>query len=465
MSSFPPIVSRQTALDYLLGRINYERTVTVPHQGKGFRLQRMQSLLALLGNPHYNWPAVHITGTKGKGSTSLMMASILMASGYKVGLYTSPHLEHLEERFVVDGKQISSEVLVELVREIRSAVDQLDAEAEARGDLEGGPTFFEVTTAMAMLHFAREKVDIAVLEVGLGGRLDSTNVCRPIATAITSISFDHMRQLGNTLDAIAREKAGIIKPGVPMICGVLANEPREAIEAIASEQRAPLVQLGKEFEAIDLGASPSGGQLLHYREPSGREGAWELNDVELAMPGAHQVRNGAIAIAICHQLVQQGYRISPATIRQGLGSARAQARIERVNIRPAVILDVAHNVASIEALADVISQQFSAHWKILILASSRDKETSAMLGALLPLFDHVILTCYLLNPRAVEPPQLLEMARRVLSESKLPEPMLETAGSPASAYARAMALAGDEDLVCITGSFFLAGEIRPLLKR
>jgi dihydrofolate synthase / folylpolyglutamate synthase len=466
MSSFPSIVDPATALDYLLGRINYERTVTIAHHGRPFRLQRMLSLLELLGNPHHRLPAVHITGTKGKGSTALMVASIAAAAGYRVGLYTSPHLEMLEERFVVAGKQISSERLVELVQQIRPAVDALDDQAKLNDDGDSGPTFFEVTTAIAMLHFAAEKVDLAVLEVGLGGRLDSTNVCRPVATAITSISFDHMKQLGNTLDAIAREKAGIIKPGVPMVSGVTQDEPFRAIAEIAAQEKAPLLQIGSTFVAHSHGPGSGAGERMTYEEFTPlMPGAplWSLADVEVAMSGNHQVSNAAIAIALAHVLATKGYAIDEPSIRRGLASARATGRIERVKNRPAVILDVAHNVASIDALADVISRQFPHQRRILVIASSRDKETAAMLRGLLPLFEHVILTCYLLNPRAVEPEQMLAMARSIVDVDPTIRATLETADSPELAYRRAMQLATPDDVVCITGSFFLAGEIRPLL--
>src|ERR1700754_3286386 len=224
--------ARSAALDWLMARINYERT-GVPYQARQLKLDRMRQLLTRLGQPDAGMKIVHVAGTKGKGSTSAMIAAMLSAAGYRTGVFSSPHLEQIEERFAVDGQPCTSDELVALVNRMIPVVRAMDEEAAADGDSTAGPTYFEVTTAMALVHFVERQVDAAVLEVGLGGRLDSTNVCLPVVSVITSISFDHMRQLGNTLASIAREKAGIIKPGVPVICGVLNEEPQTVIAAAA----------------------------------------------------------------------------------------------------------------------------------------------------------------------------------------------------------------------------------------
>src|SRR5262245_30142218 len=226
---------RQAALDWLMGRINYERTAFIPYQDRQLKLDRMRQLLTRLGQPDAGMKIVHIAGTKGKGSTSAMIAGILTAAGFRTGLFSSPHLERIEERFAVDAEPCTAAELVALVDRLRPVVRSMDEEAAAEGDAAGGPTYFEATTAMALLHFVERGVDAAVLEVGLGGRLDSTNVCLPAVCVITSISFDHTKQLGNTLASIAREKAGIIKPGVPVVCGVTDLEPQSVIAAIARE--------------------------------------------------------------------------------------------------------------------------------------------------------------------------------------------------------------------------------------
>src|SRR5262245_48974556 len=254
----PKTSPQDTALQFLLGRINYEHSAAMPYGARAMRLDRMRHLLHELGNPQDRLPIVHIAGTKGKGSTAAITAAILTAAGYRTGLYHSPHLDRVEERLIVDGQTCPPAEFVELIQQVRPVAEAMDrltsppAEPAPTPPPAGGqclsysPTFFELTTAIALLHFVRRAVDAVVLEVGLGGRLDSTNVCRPRVTVITNISFDHTRQLGNTLAKIAREKAGIIKPGVPVVSGVLTDEPRWVIEQVAAAAGSPLRQLGVE---------------------------------------------------------------------------------------------------------------------------------------------------------------------------------------------------------------------------
>ena len=482
----------QAALDYLYGRVNYERASGGPPRGSGFNLQRMRELLARIDNPQLLFPAVHIAGTKGKGSTAVMIASVLQAAGYRTGLYTSPHLEYLEERIQIDGVRCSPAELMDLADAIRPAVVSLDDEAESAGAL-GPPTFFEITTAMAMLHFAREDVEVAVLEVGLGGRLDSTNVCRPAVTAITSISFDHVRQLGDTLEEIAAEKAGIIKPGVPVVCGVTAAEPREVIRDIAAERGSPMCFVEQDFDfqhqpanhvtrqpgslhyssrfgqAVSTAPSPPTGRMSQAvsTEPSPPTGrvtqAWHLQDVRLGMVGAHQAANAAVAIATLQQLELAGWRIPEDAVYRGLAAARCPARIEVVAQRPTVVLDTAHNLASIDALLKTLEASFEGRQRVLIFAAGRDKDVFGMLKGLLPGFDSIILTQYLDNPRAVTPAdakQILERALRDVDSSR--EPLIMTCETPASAWQYCETIVSPDDLVCITGSFFLAAEMRRL---
>ncbi len=235
----------EAALAFLLGRIDYERMLSIPYGQRDFRLDRMRELAERLGNPQEQLQIVHVAGTKGKGSTAATITAILAAAGYRTGLYSSPHLERLEERIALDGQECPPEALAALIERVRPTVLEMDRQA---GPGSHGPTYFEILTALALLYFVEHAVDVAVLEVGLGGRLDSTNICTPAVAAITSISYDHTRQLGSTLAAIAGEKAGIIKPGVPVISGVVDAEPRDVIARIAAEQHAPLVELGRQFE-------------------------------------------------------------------------------------------------------------------------------------------------------------------------------------------------------------------------
>ena len=456
-----------SALDFLLGRINYERTSAVPYRTGAFKLDRMRALLALLGDPHLGLAAVHIAGTKGKGSTAAMLAGVLQAAGLRTGLYTSPHLNCIEERIAIDGLPCSREDFARLAAALEEAVGRLPHDA-SQGE-HPDPTFFEVTTAMAFLHYAQQKVDAAVLEVGLGGRLDSTNVCRPSVTVITSISFDHTRQLGNTLAAIAGEKAGIIKPRVSVVSGVVNDEPREVIRRVAREQGAPLFERGWAFDFAWQAAGAA--DVVDYFEPAGSPEfelpEFELREVSLAMLGRHQAANAATAIAALRRLQTQGWTIGEAAIRRGLSLARCPARIEVALKRPTVIVDVAHNVASIQALVDVVAERFGSRRKTLVFASSKDKDSAGMLRLLLPRFDEVVLTQYVHNPRAMPPDQLRQQALAALAkvegEDAAPSQQIHIAPTPGEAWALARRLARPDDLVCITGSFFLAAELRPLV--
>jgi dihydrofolate synthase/folylpolyglutamate synthase len=454
------VVDRTSALEFLFSRINYERTTQIPYRTGGLKLERMQALLGLVGDPHLSLPIVHIAGTKGKGSTATMIARILQTAGYRTGLYTSPHLERLEERFVVNGQLCSEQEFVQLAADLQTATYRL----EARDPQNRCPTFFEITTAMGLLHFARSRAEAVVLEVGLGGRLDSTNVCRPRLCVITSISFDHVKQLGNTLYAIAREKAGIIKPGVPVISSVCEAEPREAIEQVAELNQAPLIQRGGDFDfEVEKGGGGTALQV-NYHEPAGGA-AYRLGPLPIGMLGQHQVANAATAIAAMRMLQRQSFNISEEAIRSGLFTARCPARIEVVLQRPTVILDVAHNLASIAALLEALDQQFNnaatnhSQRRILVFASSRDKDPAGMLRLLLPKFDRAIVTKYVNNPRAVEPDELRAIAQSIGSSTPI-----ETAPEPNAAWQRARALAEPADLICITGSFFLAAELRSQLR-
>src|SRR3954453_12285730 len=292
-------LARQAALDWLMRRINFERTAFVPYQARQLKLDRTRQLLTRLGQPDAGMKIVHVAGTKGKGSTSAMIAAVLTAAGYRTGVFSSPHLEQIEERFAVDGEPCTSDELVALVNRMVSVVRAMDEEAAADGDPTGGPTYFEITTAMALVHFVEHQVDAAVLEVGLGGRLDSTNVCLPVVSIITSISFDHMRQLGNTLASIAREKAGIIKPGVPVVSGVTDIEPQAVIAQTARDHGCRVIQLGRDF-AFEYRAKSAVAEFdFRYLVPSQEI---HLNSLILAMPGRHQAANAAVALAAVSEL-------------------------------------------------------------------------------------------------------------------------------------------------------------------
>ena len=347
---------RDAALEFLLGRINYERMPVLPYGQRQLKLDRMRQLLTRLGNPDAGLPIVHVAGTKGKGSTAALVGSILHAAGYEVGLFSSPHLESIEERFAINGLPCSADELVGLVDRLRPVVLAMDREADYSSDRSLSPTYFEVTTALALMFFSLRKVDVAILEVGLGGRLDSTNVCQPAVTVITNISFDHTKQLGNTLGQIAAEKAGIIKPGVPLLCGPLDKEPREVIAEIAQQHGCRMLEAGHDFSHTyhpphqldrrqELGQVDFSGKFVDQ--------AVELSGLPLQLLGEHQAANAALAVATCIELQRQGWSISPVAIRAGLAELTLPARIEILSRQPTVLLDVAHNVASAQALVDV----------------------------------------------------------------------------------------------------------------
>jgi dihydrofolate synthase / folylpolyglutamate synthase len=443
------------ALQFLAGRIDYERTSGVPYSQRDFSLDRMRQLLALLSNPHESLAIVHVGGTKGKGSTAAMIESILRADGLRTGLYSSPHLDRLEERLRVDARPCSAHELCELVRHVQPAVAEMDAAPPGPGT--GRPTYFEIITAMALVHFYRQQVDAVVLEVGLGGRLDSTNVCSPLVSVITSISFDHMQQLGTTLAAIAGEKAGIIKPGVPVVSGVLQNEPREVIAEAVRNHGCELVRLTRDF-----GFEYRPPQHLENAHQRGQMDFWHragqehrFDGLSLNLTGYHQAANAAVAVAAVIELGRRRRQVSSAAVRQGLSQVEWPARVEVVARHPTVVLDAAHNVASVEALLRALDESFSAARRLLIFATTRDKDVRGMLRVMAGRFDEVIFTRYSNNPRGM-PPQELEAIAAEYSPQEV-----HVCPDPASAWALSSRLAAPQDLVCITGSFFLAAEMRP----
>ena len=457
----PNVARQEAARTFLFGRIDYERARNVPYGEQKFKLDRMRQLLDRLGNPHQAMPVIHVAGTKGKGSTAAMLGGILSAAGYRTGVFTSPHLDRVEERIMVDGQSCSADEFVDLVDRLRPAVDAMDKQAQACDPPDDGLTYFEMVTAMAGLHFAQRQADAAVLEVGLGGRLDSTNVCRPVVSVITSISFDHTEQLGNTLESIAREKAGILKPAVPVVSGVSDPGPRKVIREICGEQGCRLVELGVDFD-VDydpprrLELAPSMGKIDFRRRGEGAKR--RLSDVSLSLLGRHQAANAAVALAVVDELRRTGWNVPEEAIRAALADLEWPARVEVIARRPAVVLDTAHNLASIDALIRVLDESFQPARRLLLFATTLDKDFRGMLSRLAPKFDHVTLTRYMTNPRAVPPEELAAVAAELTGQP------CQACATPAEAWRQVRALAGSDDLICATGSFFIAGELRHLIR-
>ncbi len=436
-----PFASYDSAVAWWFGRVNYEQRTPRPDD---LKLDQVRALLRRLGDPHERLRIIHVAGSKGKGSTSAMLAAVLTRAGYRTGLFTSPHLHRVEERIQVDGRPITSRELIVLLDDVRAAVEESPA-------LE--PTFFEVATALGFLHFRRRHVDAAVVEVGLGGRFDSTNVCRPLVSVITSISLDHTQQLGDRLASIAAEKAGIIKPGRPVVSGTTVPEAREVIEAVARERRAPLTQLDRDFhyEYTPGRVSAETTVLPRVRIVSTARQEWPLMD--LGLLGEHQAANAALVVRCVELLRGEGWHIATEAVAYGLAEVDWPARMEVVARCPLVVLDCAHNVASAEALIATLLASFPPVRRWLIFAGSADKDLSGMLRILAPHFTHAFLTRYTSSARGIAVEGLADLLRGV---SDLPFTLCST---PREAWLAARSRAGAEELVCATGSVFLAGEL------
>ncbi|MCS6897266.1 MAG: bifunctional folylpolyglutamate synthase/dihydrofolate synthase [Nitrospira sp.] len=417
------------AIDYLYG---------LQKHGIKLGLDTMRSLVRAIGNPERQLRVLHIGGTNGKGSTAAMAAAMLEAAGWQVGLYTSPHLVDFRERIKVNGRMIDEECLVELVDMIQNAVPPAST-----------PTFFEVTTAMAFRYFADVGVDVAVVEVGLGGRFDATNVVEPMACAITTIGLDHEEYLGRTEEAIAYEKAGIIKSGVPVVMGKIGAGAARVIRDVAAQQGAPVWSLENDF-----GVREEEPNRFTYRGPR-----WTIEGLSCRLVGRHQWDNAACAIALLEAAGRSGFSIGEDAIRLGLRTVSWEGRLEMLDGEPPVLLDGAHNPAAAVALAGYLEQFRATHPDsrvILVWGMMRDKDRRAFIAPLLPHAAEIVLTQASLARSA----SVKELRETV---TEWPNPVWEEP-CPAEALRLAKRRAASRDLVCVTGSLMLLGDIKASLR-
>ncbi|MEO1495879.1 MAG: folylpolyglutamate synthase/dihydrofolate synthase family protein [Planctomycetota bacterium] len=452
MSSSPDATHRDAAVRWLYSRINYEATSPIPYTEQGMKLDRMRELAHRLGDPQDKLRVIHVAGTKGKGSTAAMIAAALQAAGQRVGVYSSPHFESIEERFAVNGEPCSAAELVHLIEQVRPVAEAMDA-APADGR---GPTFFDLTTAIALLHFAQHAVSAAVIEVGLGGRLDSTNIVAPEVAVITSISRDHTAQLGDTVERIAAEKAGIIKPGVAVVSGVGDGPAGEVIERAALAHEADFWRAGDRFTLL----AGRDSRTFHWRDAAGRSRS--IEGVRVGMAGEHQAANAATALATLCVLAEHGWPISAEAMRRGVAEAQLPGRVERFAGGPPVIIDGAHNDASAAALArsiDELCGGVGVARRVLVVAIAADKDRRAILAPLVARVGFVIATRFVDNPRASQPSELAATAQQVGDS----ETAVRTAEDPASAYELAKRLSGPTGAVIFAGSLLFAAEARRLV--
>ncbi len=409
------------------------------HFGIKFGLGNIEAIVESLGHPERAFRSAHIAGTNGKGSVTAMVATALQAAGHHTGRYTSPHLVALNERFVVDGQPVDTEALARTIEIVRTQVDRL----RASGGLDAHPTFFEVTTAVAFELFREAEVEVAVLEVGLGGRLDATNVVAPLVTAITSLALDHQVHLGRTLGEIAVEKAGIIKPGVPVVVGDLAPDALVPIGRVADERGAPLVVASDGVRVTRLGR----GTPTRVRVATPVR---DYGEVTLGLAGDHQIGNAVVAVRLLETLDRLGVSVSAQAIVHGLSAVRWPGRLEvrRWLDGREAILDAAHNPEGAAALAAFLRADNPK--RPMVFAAMRDKDVDGMLAPLLPEVASLIVT-RASNPRATEPRALAGRARRLA-----PALPITIADDPAAALAAAWR---ESPRIVVAGSIFLLGDV------
>ncbi len=443
-------LSYQEALDYLYSFIDYSVERRYRYSAEVFELERVRELLGHLGNPHTHYKSIHIAGTKGKGSVAALIESGLREVNHCTGLYTSPHLLRFTERIRVNGEEVPESVVADLVAEIQPHVAAVE-----------GLTTYELITAIGFLYFAHTSVDFAVVEVGLGGRLDATNVISPLVSVITSISYDHMHLLGDSLSDIAREKAGIIKPGIPVVSSPQQYEVELVLREIANERQAPFIMVGDDWH-FSPGRHSLEGQSLYlwssheqplmdaYVDSAGNE-EWVPHRYEISLLGYHQVVNAATAYAGLQALCDQDVPINNTAIREGFRKASWPGRFDVISLKPIVIVDSAHNRDSALKLRIALDDYFPGQPVTLIFGASEDKDIPGMLAELLPRVSNIIVT-QAVHPRAADIDQLASYAREYGLHVEAISPV-------SSALEYALKHVRQNEVILTAGSLFVAGEV------
>ncbi len=418
-------VSYKASVSWLFGLQKY---------GIKFGLSKTNNLLKAFGNPHHNQHYIHIAGTNGKGSVGAILESILIEAGLKVGFYTSPHLVSFTERFRINRELITKDQAASLIREIYEVTSQKEP-----------PTFFELTTAMTLIYFFRKDVDVSIIEAGMGGRLDATNVIDPMVSIITNIGLDHQHFLGDTIIDIAKEKGGIIKKGVDLVTAVDQPPVVKLFESLCKKKCAPFWRVGQHARYRRLSSGLLGYYGLHNR----------FRNLELGLKGRFQDRNAALALLALEILKKKGITVSEEALQRGLANPLWPGRVEEVSSHPTIILDGAHNPSAMRSLAQAIGNDFHFEKLILVLGIMEDKDIQHILAEIVPLAHRVIYT----RPayyRAANPQHIMDVAKEFKKDGEVNFPL-------SKAIERARDLADTKDLIVITGSLFTVGEAKSYL--
>ncbi len=434
----------QRALDYIYSFVDQEKMAPDQYVPRRFDLENMKSLLSMIGNPHRRLRAVHVAGTKGKGSTCAMTSSVLQAAGYRVGLFTQPHLHTFRERIRINDRLASEEDLIATLEQLKPFVGQIS-----------DPSTFEIMTALAFQYFAEQEVDLAVVETGLGGRLDTTNVIEPLVAVITSISYDHTYILGDTIEEIASEKAGIIKEGRPVVCSPQRPAAEQVVAKVCQERKASLVLVGRDW-LWRKGEANMEGQSFSVRSdiphPKGLMTDRRSRELWIPLLGRYQLVNATTTIATIDQLCRQEIDVSLEHVVEGLRRARWPGRLEVLGREPLLVVDGAHNLDSVQRLMRALREYLSFDRLILVVGFSADKDITGMMRELASQAQEVIVT-QATHPRAADP-------EAIVRQTPASDTPLSILSDVPSALWRALELADKEDLVCVTGSLFVVAEVR-----